>query len=367
MTEAISLGAEGDLVVQLSSALHRCGLLTGTTSLYDQEVERAVRAFQQERGLSVTGAVDQLTLRRLEEARWKLGDRTLRLQSGGLMRGDDVASLQSRLTELGFNCGRVDGIYGPATADAVKDFQKSAGVAVDGDCGPATVMALLRLMRIVSGGAPQELRAVAARASRGPALAGKIIVLDPVAINQLSDEITFDLARRLEGRLIALGVTVLLDRLPTDQPSEAARIDFSNQHSADLMISLTTDKYPNPTANGLATFYYGNEVHGIHSMVGERFATLIQRELTARTDLLDCRTHAKSWDLLRLTKAPAVIVSFGYLTNPGDLTRLSDLDFREVLVESLVIAIQRLYLPQNEDAQTGQLRVADLRRMGLRR
>jgi N-acetylmuramoyl-L-alanine amidase len=89
--------------------------------------------------------------------------------------------------------------------------------------------------------------------------------------------------------------------------------------------------------------------------------------LTARTDLLDCRTHAKSWDILRLTKAPAVVVSLGYLSNPGDSGRLANPDFREVLVDSIVIAIQRLYLPHSDDAQTGQLKVADLKRLGLRR
>jgi N-acetylmuramoyl-L-alanine amidase len=45
------------------------------------------------------------------------------------MRGDDVAALQSRLTEMGFDCGRVDGIYGELTSGAVKEFQKSVGIA----------------------------------------------------------------------------------------------------------------------------------------------------------------------------------------------------------------------------------------------
>jgi len=73
------------------------------------------------------------------------------------MRGDDVAALQSRLTEMGFDCGRVDGIYGSRTEAAVKEFQKSAGATVDGKCGPATIIALIRLTKIVSGGAPSAL------------------------------------------------------------------------------------------------------------------------------------------------------------------------------------------------------------------
>jgi N-acetylmuramoyl-L-alanine amidase len=101
-------------------------------------------------------------------------------------------------------------------------------------------------------------------------------------------------------------------------------------------------------------------------VVGERFAALVQREITARTDLLNCRTHAKSWDLLRLTKAPAVRIDLGYLSNAGDVKRLADLAFRETVVESIMVAIQRLYLSAENDAKTGTLKISDLRKAGLR-
>ena len=82
-----------------------------------------IRSFQQERGLHVTGELNDATIRALDESRWKLGDRSLYLQNSPMMRGDDVAALQSRLTEMGFNCGRVDGIFGEMTEAAVKEFQ----------------------------------------------------------------------------------------------------------------------------------------------------------------------------------------------------------------------------------------------------
>jgi N-acetylmuramoyl-L-alanine amidase len=82
--------------------------------------EAQIRSFQQSRGLTATGKIDEVTRRALEEAQWKLGDRSLNLQEPPLMRGDDVAALQSRLTEMGFDCGRVDGIYGARSAAAVK-------------------------------------------------------------------------------------------------------------------------------------------------------------------------------------------------------------------------------------------------------
>ncbi len=325
-----------------------------------------IRSFQQERGLHVTGELNEPTLRALDESRWKLGDRSLYLQSSPLMRGDDVAALQSRLTEMGFNSGRVDGIFGEMTEAAVKDFQKSVGVKVDGKCGPATIIALLRLTKIVSGGAPAALRESAAQKNRGPALANKVIVIDP-ASSEYEKEIVYDIAQRLEGRLLALGASVFLTRGANNNPSEAERIAFTNQNNADLLISLHVDNHVNSSARGVATFFYGNDQHGVHSIVGERFASLVQREICARTDFLNCRTHAKTWDSLRLTKAPAVRVDLGYASNEGDAARLARPDFRDTVAESFIIAIQRLYLAAEDDAKTGTLRISDLRSAGIRR
>ncbi len=325
--------------------------------------EAQIRSFQQNRGLSITGFVDAVTARALEEANWKLGDRSLNLQSTPLMRGDDVATLQSRLTEMGFDCGRVDGIYGPRSESAVKEFQRSAGLVIDGKCGPETIIGLLRLSRIVSGGAPSLMRESATQRNRGPALANKVIVLNPGG----DDTLIYDVALRTEGRLLALGASVFLTRGLSNSPTETERIAFTNQSGADLMISLHRDSYVNELAHGAATYFYGSDAHGVHSIVGERFASLVQREICARTDLVNCRTHAKAWDLLRLTRAPAVHINLGYVTSPSDVERISRSDFRDVIAEALVIAIQRLYLAAEDDAKTGTLRIADLRKAGIRR
>lgn len=371
-----SKGDSGDVTTQIVNILNRLGLLVGQPTIFDGTVENAVRAFQQSRGLTVTGVVNSVTLRALEEARWKLGDRSLYLQFSSLMRGDDVATLQARLTDMGFNCGRVDGVFGLRTENAIKEFQQSVGVTADGKCGPTTITALIRLTRTVSGGTPSLLRESAIQKNRGPALANKVIVLNPscggtdrgISGHGVEEsEIAYDVVQRLEGRLLALGVSVFLTRGVNNSPNEAERIAFINKTNADLIVSFHVDRYANEKAHGVATYFYGSQAHGVHSVVGERFASLVQREICARTDLLNCRTHAKTWDLLRLTKAPTVRIDLGYLTNKGDAQRLNRPDFRDVIAESIVIAIQRLYLASEDDAKTGTLRIADLRKAGIRR
>jgi N-acetylmuramoyl-L-alanine amidase len=361
MSPDLTIGGSGDLVLQVTNYLCRLNLLKFESLEFNTVVEVAVKEFQQSRGLIVTGVVDAITLRVLDEARWKLGDRVLSLLSP-MMRGDDVAALQSQLSEMGFNCGRVDGIFGIESESAVKEFQRSVGAKVDGRCGPATIMSIMRLKKMVSGGAPLQLRDATTRAERGPALSGKVIVIDPSDATDI-----FDLAQRLEGRLIALGVNVFLTRTSSSTPKESERIEIANLTNADLVISLHQDRYINSKAHGVATYYYGSDSHGIHSIVGERFATLVQREICARTDLLNCRIQAKTWDLLRLIKAPIVRIELGYETNPGDVRRVADPELRETVVEALMIAIQRLYLSAENDAKTGTLKISDLRKAGLRK
>lgn len=58
------------------------------------------------------------------------------LQNGS--SGSDVRRLQQKLTELGYYKGNITGSYGNLTEQAVKDFQKKAGLYDDGIAGPAT-------------------------------------------------------------------------------------------------------------------------------------------------------------------------------------------------------------------------------------
>ena len=71
-----------------------------------------------------------------------------------MFRGDDVADLQLRLGSLGFDAGRIDGIFGPDTTGAVAEFQRNVGLAPDGIAGQSTVSSLRRLLSRSAGSQP---------------------------------------------------------------------------------------------------------------------------------------------------------------------------------------------------------------------
>lgn len=56
--------------------------------------------------------------------------------------GESVTLLQQGLAQLGYDVGTPDGVYGPGTAEAVRQFQADSGLDADGVAGPATLAAL---------------------------------------------------------------------------------------------------------------------------------------------------------------------------------------------------------------------------------
>jgi N-acetylmuramoyl-L-alanine amidase len=94
-------GDIGAAVTEIRSILVTLQLLASAdpapdfaSSEFDEQVEKAVRLFQQQRGLSVDGQVGDETWRALDAARWVLGARTLDFTVTNPLHGDDVRQLQ---------------------------------------------------------------------------------------------------------------------------------------------------------------------------------------------------------------------------------------------------------------------------------
>lgn len=170
ISRTLKLGDRGQEVVILQNRLNQlnfnCGKADG---IFGYATYTAVVAFQKKNGLVPDGIVGPKTLAALfndgvstgenpsksspeeEPSRGTSISRTLRLGD----RGEDVAALQRRLNELKFNCGKVDGIFGIATLNAVKAFQKANGLTVDGIVGKNTI-AKLYSSDVVSGDGPTD-------------------------------------------------------------------------------------------------------------------------------------------------------------------------------------------------------------------
>ena len=260
----------------------------------------AVRGFQLRRGLDPSGSCDATTWDALVEAGWRLGDRPLYVTTP-MLRGDDVGALQRILGALGFDAGRVDGIFGPDTDRALTDFQRNAGLVADAICGPATVGALARL------GPPGDLTAPVAdvkereRFRCGPrSLAGLTIA---IAHDGGLDALASSTARGL--RLAGAAVSVLQH----PEPSELAA--SANAAAADVLVCLRLERPTDsdgPVETGRRVAYYRSPA-GWESPGGKLLATLVHDALSGLVD--GCVVAPMSLPVLRETRMPTVTIALG--------------------------------------------------------
>ncbi len=258
---------------------------------YGPATEDAVRAFQRRRGLREDGVCGRQTWSALVEAGWSLGDRMV-YRSARMLRGDDVAELQRRLSGLGFDTGKVDGIFGDQTEHGLVEFQRNAGLTVDGICGPATVRALHQL-----GERGQPVAAVREREtlrSRPPTLDGRRIAL--------GEHGGLDaLVRAVQRELVSRGG----DAVVLHHPDGAELAAAANSLDAEVFVGLVLDA----EGEGCATAYY--EGLGGASPGGRRLAELIQSVVPGTLDVKDGGSRGMSLPLLRETRMPAVLCELG--------------------------------------------------------
>jgi peptidoglycan hydrolase-like protein with peptidoglycan-binding domain len=72
----------------------------------------------------------------------------------GYINLEDMDGVQTALTHLGFDPGKADGLDGPKTREAVKQFQTKASIRIDGIVGSETRQALMDQLAAQSGDAP---------------------------------------------------------------------------------------------------------------------------------------------------------------------------------------------------------------------
>lgn len=344
MDELIRYGDHSEKVTDVQARLRALGIAVEDDDGYFGETTRhAVRTFQQQRDILVDGIVGPHTWSELVEASWRLGDRNLYLRRPP-MRGDDVLTLQARLNALGFDSGREDGIFGNNTYDAVRAFQKEYGVAEDGIFGPRTHAALIGL-RVDRPHTSAALREELRRAERS-GVDGMLIALDPGhggrdagargPAGTYESDLCWDLASRVAERLVGAGAHVRFTRTEAEGPDATERARRANAMDADLFLSLHLNLHDEPTAEGACTYYFGR------STAGEAIAEKVQAEL-ATLGLKDCRSHPRSYPILKETRMPAVLVEPSFITNPDEEKRLLERDFRNHVADAIVSGVRRYY------------------------
>lgn len=343
MSRLIREGDHSHEVSDVQMRLRSLGMaIDDDPGVFGRATRHAVRTFQQQRDILVDGIVGPQTWSELVEASWRLGDRALYLRHPP-MRGDDVSVLQTQLNALGFDAGRQDGIFGHDTDRAVRAFQKEYGVAEDGIFGSKSYASLMGL-RVDRPGTTRHLREQLSR-NEHPGLRSAVVMIDPGhggpdrgahSTGRDEADIAWEIATRLAEVLLQHGARVRFTRTEVEGPDASERAQRANDIGADIFISLHLNEHDKTSAEGSSTYYFGG------SSAGQELAERIQDELVG-LGLKDCRSHARSYTILKETRMPAVLIEPVFFTNPDERERLEEPTFLSELAAAIARAVERYF------------------------
>jgi len=245
----------------------------------------------------------------LVEAGWRLGDRLLVIGAPQL-RGDDVVELQDALNQLGFDCGRPDGIFGPATVRALEDFQRNSGLTADGVCGPHTIRAL-ELLRRQTGSGPGVASVREALTTHASLVTLRVVVGQFGGLSSITRSVT--------RALRSSGATVM----STDEYESGAQAAAANRFGANVYLGFEA----RTDARSLIAYY---AVPTFESIGGRTFATQLATAWCSPL-LPPPEVRGMRLAVLRETRMPAVLCSLGPVREVVDAT--------DAIADALVTAI----------------------------
>ena len=338
-------GDRGREVVDLQTRLNALGLDLGNRGIdgvFGPRTELAVKTFQQKSGLLVDSRVGPVTWREIVEGAYNSGGRLLYLRQPPF-RGADVQELQRMLNDLGFDPGAVNGLFDSRTERAVRDFQKNAGLEVDGQVDGSVFKVLLtyagqslgthQIPDKNNGYFPDDLFSgtIIVDAAHGGLDAGY------VARNGMT-EANLNLAIAQELAQILPAKEVLLTRSEDREVPAADRAYLANTSGAKMIVSIHHAHHHGPEACGTASFYF--ERLGYLSHRGQMAATYTQIGVSRALGTCDIGEFGRSYGLLRETNIPAAMLEPLYLTNQDELEIASDPYYPATVAEAITGALE---------------------------
>ncbi len=169
---------------------------------------------------------------------------------------------------------------------------------------------------------------------------------DPGAIgNGLNEkDVVLRISKKVTKRLKDHNQKALMTRDKDIFIDLTERSNISNRNNGEVFVSIHCNSFHNSNANGVETYHYPSSIEG------NKLATMVQNELKG---LFKSNRGVKSanFSVLRKTKAIAILVELGFISNKSDVDVM--LNKEDEIVEAIVNGILKYkgvkYMPMDKN------------------
>ncbi len=271
--------SRGEAVGKMQQRLKELGYYTGEiTNVCDEATVDAIKLFEGRHGQTADGEMDAddqsilfgATALDASVVVTPTPAPTLTPPSRTLRKGDkgnDVKSLQQRLTDLGYYKGKITGTVNEATVEAIREFQKKSNIEADGVCGPVTRTVLYGVNATYAQPTAIPVATPAPETSYPPITEENVIIIRSGS----RGEIVLRLQKRLEelgyytSRQDGVYLTDDIEAVRDFQKTNGLKVDgkagYDTQSAlySDSAIAKVTAPEEETTVTGFVTMRYGSE------------------------------------------------------------------------------------------------------------
>lgn len=148
-------------------------------------------------------------------------------------------------------------------------------------------------------------------------------------------EFAWDMSQRVKTHLERCGVKVVMTKDEKGYPSLTERAKISDGAAADLLVSLHTNADGSAgwgPASGLMIYTSAGPDSAARNVAAR--AVIAQMQVAGVTVRKDAIIHELAYAIVRLPKAPSVLIEHGFHTNKEDVALLKTTEYRAKLAEA---------------------------------
>jgi len=152
---------------------------------------------------------------------------------------------------------------------------------------------------------------------------------DPGAVSDSVTEkqVVLDIGHKIEPYFFDSDISLIYTRRVDEFISLSDRVNKAVSSSANIFISLHVNAFSEPSANGLETYHFPGSGQGVD------LARSVQSHLINNTDFRNRGTKSAKFFVLRKTPMPAILIEYGFITNPDDREKLISPDYQDRLAK----------------------------------